>query len=147
MARDKDIAREVLDQRAPNQQALVEHGQALREVIQELRARKEERRQQEGRITELSELVLSLNTQMKGKGKQSHQTPEESAAAAGGGDGGNRPPPPQQGAPGAPDDDDDDDKGEGSRKGRQDERAARRSRRPEDDDDEGAIDRDELRFS
>ena len=64
MASDEEIAREVFDQRAQNQQALVEHGQALREVIQELRASNEERRQQKGRITELSELVLSLNTQI-----------------------------------------------------------------------------------
>ena len=64
MASDEDIAREVLDQRAQNQQALVEDGQAHREVIQELRAINEERRQQEGRILELSELVLYLNTQI-----------------------------------------------------------------------------------
>ena len=149
MARDAEIAREVLDQNTHNQQALVEHRQALREVIQELRASKEERRQQEGRIAELPRLVLSLNTQIKGKGKQSDPTPEQSAAATGGGDCSNRPPPPQQGAPGAPDDDDDDDdeEGEGPRKGRGDERPARKSRRQEDDEDEGAIDPDELRFS
>ena len=33
MARDEEIGREQLDQRAQNQQALLEHGQALREVI------------------------------------------------------------------------------------------------------------------
>ena len=119
MARDEEIAREVLDQNTLNQQALVEHGQALREVRQELRASKVERRQQEGRIVELPRLVLSLNTQIKGKGTQSDPTPEQSAAAAGGGDSGNRPPPPQQGAPREPDDDDDDhdEEGEGPRKG------------------------------
>ena len=58
MARDEDIAGEVLDQRAQNQQALVEHGQALREVIQELRARKEERRQREGRITVMGVVIF-----------------------------------------------------------------------------------------
>ena len=68
MARDEEIGRELLDQRAQNQPALLEHGQALREVIQELRASKEERRPQEGRIAELSKLVISLNAQVKGKG-------------------------------------------------------------------------------
>ena len=68
MARDDEIGRELLAQRAQNQQALLEHGQALRKVIQELRASKEERRQQEGRIAELSKLVISLNAQVKGKG-------------------------------------------------------------------------------
>ena len=42
MARDEEIGRELLAQRAQNQQALLEHGQVLREVIQELRASKEE---------------------------------------------------------------------------------------------------------
>ena len=88
MARDEEIGRELLDQRAQNQQALLEHGQALREVIQELRASREERRQQEGRIAELAELVISLNAQVKGKGKKSDPTPEPSAMAAGGGKGG-----------------------------------------------------------
>ena len=95
-----------------NQQALVEHGQALREVIQELMASKEESRPQEGRFTELSKLVLSGNTQINGKGKLSEPSLEQSAAAPGGGDGCNRPPPPQEGAPGARDDDDDDVEGE-----------------------------------
>ena len=67
MARDKEFGRELLDQRAENQQALLEYRQALSEVIQELRASKEERKQQEGRIAELSELVISLNAQVKGK--------------------------------------------------------------------------------
>ena len=112
MARDEEIGRELLDHRAQNQQALLEDGQALREVIQKLRASKEERREQEGRIVELSELVISLNAQVKGKGKKSDPIPEPSATAAGGRNGGNRPPPPQQAAPGAPgggDSDDDDD--------------------------------------
>ena len=112
MAKDEEIGRELLDQRAQNQQALLEHGQALREVIQELRASKEERRQQEGRIAEPCELVISLNAQVKGKGKKSDSTPEPSAMAVGGGNCGNRPPPLQQATPGAPgggDSDDDDD--------------------------------------
>ena len=88
MARDEEIGRELLDQRAQNQQALLEHVQALREVIQELRASREERRQQEGRIAELAELVISLNAQVKGKRKKSDPTPEPSAMAAGGGKGG-----------------------------------------------------------
>ena len=132
MARDEEIGRELLDQRAQNQQALREHGQALREVIQELRASKEERRQQEGRIAELSELVISLNAQVKGKGKKSDPTPEPSAVAEGGGNGGNRPAPPQQAAPGTPgggDSDDDDNNEEGSEKGRRDERPARTGER------------------
>lgn len=37
MARDKEISREVLDQRNQHQEVPREHGQALREVIQELR--------------------------------------------------------------------------------------------------------------
>lgn len=120
MARDEEIAREVLDQRAQNHQALLEHRQAIKEVIEELRASKEERRQQEGRIAELSELVISLKAQVKGKGKQSDPTPELSVMVVEGGDGGNRPPPPQQGAPGAPGGGDSEDEGEGSGKGRRD---------------------------
>ena len=119
MARDEEIGRELLEQRAQNQQALPEHGQALREVIHELRASKEEQRQQEGRIAELSELVISLN-EVNGKGKKSDPTPEPSARAAGGGNGGNRPPPLEQaasGAPGGGDSDDDGDDEEGPEKG------------------------------
>ena len=133
MARDEEIGRELLHQRAQNQQALWEHGQALREVIQGLRASKEERRHQEGRIAELSELVISLNAQVKGKGEKSDPIPEPSPVAAGGGNGGNRPPPPQQAAPGAPgggDSDDDDDDEEGPEKGRRDERPARKGKGP-----------------
>ena len=148
MARDKEIRRELLDQRAQNQQALLEHGQALREVIQELRASKEEQRQQEGRIAELSELIVSLNAQVKGKGKQSDLTPEQSATAAGGGNGGNRPPPPQQAAPGAPRGGDSNDDDEGPEKGRWDERPARKGRGPEEnEEEEEEATGDELRFS
>ena len=102
MARDKEIGRELLDQRNQHQEVLGEHGQAPREVIQELRESKEERRLPEGRLTKLSELIISLNSQVKGKRKQSDPTPEPSAMAACGGNGGNRPPPSQQAAPGAP---------------------------------------------
>ena len=150
MARDEEIGRELLDQRAQNQQALRAHGQALREVIQELRACKEERRQQEGRIAELSELVISLNAQVKGKGKRSDPTPEPSPLAAGGGNGGNRPPPPQQaatGAPGGGDSDDDDDDEEGPDKGRRDERPARKGKGPEEKEEEEEATWDDLRFS
>ena len=98
MARDKGIGRELLDQIVQNQHARLEHGQALREVIEELRASKEEQRQQEGTIAELSEVILSLNAQIKGNRKQSDPTPERSPTAAGGGNSGNRPPPPQQAA-------------------------------------------------
>ena len=98
MVRDEEIGRELLDHRARNQQALLEHRQALREVIIELRASKEERRQQEGTIAEHSELILSLNPQIKGNRKQSDPTPERSPTPAGIGNGGNRPPPPQQAA-------------------------------------------------
>ena len=49
-------------------------------------------------MTELSELIVSLNAEVKGKGKQSDPTLEQSATAAGGGNSGNQPPPPQQAA-------------------------------------------------
>ena len=152
MARDEEIRRELLNQIAQNQEALLEQGQALREVIQELRASKEERRQQEGRIAELSKLpvVISLNAQVKGKGKKSDPTPEPSATAAGGGHGGNRPPPPQQAAPGAPrgeDIDDDNDDEEGPEQRRRDERPSRKRQGPEQNEDEEETTWDELRFS
>ena len=137
MARDEEIGRELLDQSAQNQQALLEHRQALRVVIQELRARKEERRQQEGRIAKLSELVISLNAQVKGKGKKSDLTPEPSTTAAAGENGGKRPPPLQQAAPGASrggDSDDDGDDKEGPEKGTRDERPARRGKGPEENE-------------
>ena len=140
----------MLDQRAPNQHALLEHGQALREVIQELRASKEERRRQEGRIAELSELVISLNAEVKGKGKQADPRPEPSARAAGGGNGGNRPPPPQQAAPGAPgggDSDDNDEEEEGPGKRRHDERPARKGKEPEENEEEQEATWAELWFS
>ena len=150
MARDEEIRRELLDQRAQNQQALLEHRQALREVIQELRASKEERRQQEGRIAERSELVIALNAQVTGKGKKSDPTPEPSARAARGGNSGNRPPLPQQAAPGAPgggDSDDDEDQDEGPEKGRQDERPATKGKGPEENEEVEEATWDELRFS
>ena len=128
----------------------MEDGQALREVIRELRASKEERRQQEGRIAERSELVISLNAQVKGKGKKSDPTPEPSATAARGGNSGNRPPPPQQAAPRAPgggDSDDDEDEDEGPEKGRLDERPATRGNGPEQNEEEEEATGDELRFS
>ena len=150
MAGDEEIGRERLDHRAQNQQALLEDGQALREVIQELRASKEERREQEGRIVELSELIISLNAQVKGKGKKSDPTPEPSATAAGARNGGNRPPPPQQAAPGAPgggDSDDNDDDEKGPEKGRRDERPTRKEKGPEENEEEDEATWDELRFS
>ena len=148
MARDEEIGRELLDQRAQNQQALLEYCQALKEVIQELRASKEERRQQEGRIAELSELVISLNAWVKGKGKRSDPTLEPSATAVRRGNGDNRPPPPQQAAPGAPGDgDSDDDDNEGQEKGRQDEIPARKGKGPEENQEEEEATWDELQFS
>ena len=150
MARDEEIGRDLLDQRAQNQQALLQHGQALREVIQELRASGEQRRQQGGRVAGLSELLISLNAQVEGKGKKSDHTPEPSATAAGGGNGGNRPPPPQQAAPGAPgggNSDDDDDDEEGPEKQRRDERHARKGKGPEENEKEEEATWDELRFS
>ena len=148
MARDKQIGREQLDQRAQTQQALLEPAQALREVIQELRVSKEERRQQEGWIAELSEVIVSQNAQVKGKGKQADPTPERSATGAGGGNGGNPRPPPEQAAPGAPGGSDREDDDEEARKGRRDERPARKNKAAEDNEDE--VEKatwDQLRFS
>ena len=118
------------------------------ELVNQREAREESDRQ----LTEMKEMLKSLLSQVKGKGKQSDPTPERSMAAGGDG-GGNRAPPSQQGAPGAPGGGDSDNNREGPRKGRRDERPARRSRKPrreedeEDDDDEGMADPDELRFS
>ena len=69
MARHEDIEQQLLDQRKQHQDVLPEHVQGLRELIQELRESKEERGQLEGSLTELSEWSVSLNAQVKGKGK------------------------------------------------------------------------------
>ena len=102
MASDKEISRELLNRRNQYQEILQKDSQALREDLQELRESKEERRLQEGRLTELFELIVSLNIQVKGKGKQSDPTREKSPKAVGGGTSSNGSPPLQQGAPGAP---------------------------------------------
>ena len=84
---------------------------------------------------ELTEQVTSLNSKVKGKGKQSDPTPEPSAAGGVGGVG-NRDPPQIFGA-GAPggsddgDDDDEDDEDDDRRKGRNDKTPADKGRQYE----------------
>ena len=76
---------------------LTGHDVILKEVIQELRKTQEERGHLEERVVELMGQVTSINSQVKGKGKQSDPTPEPSAAGGVGG-GGNREPPENFGA-------------------------------------------------
>ena len=112
---------------------LVSHDATLKKIIQELTKSREERGQLEEQMMELTEQVTSLNSQVKGKGKQSNPTPEPSAAGGVGG-GGNGDPPEHFGA-GAPggsddgDDDDDDDEDYDRRKGRNDKTPANKERR------------------
>ena len=79
---------------------LVGHDATLKEVIQELRKCREERGHLEQRVMELTEQVTSLNSQVKGKGKQSDPTPEP--GMAGGVGGGGNGDPPENFAAGAP---------------------------------------------
>ena len=129
---------------------LVAHDTTLQEVIQELRQSREERGHLEERVIELTEQVTSLNSQVKGKGKQSDPTPEPSAAGGVGG-GGNGDPPENFGAGASGgsddgDDDDEDDEDDDRRNGRNDKTPADKGRwdeRPADN--EGT--EDENRFS
>ena len=69
--RDELMGQEMLTKRAEYQRVLVGHDATLKEVIQELRKSTEEHRHLEERVVELMEQVTSLNSQVKGKGKQS----------------------------------------------------------------------------
>ena len=90
--RDELMGQEMLTQRAEYQRVLVGHDATLKEVIEELRKSRDKSGLLEERVMELTEQVTSLNSQVKGKGKQSDPTPEPSAAGGVGG-GGNRDPP------------------------------------------------------
>ena len=133
--RDELMGQEMLTQRAEYQRLLVGHDATLKEVVEELRKSLEKRGHLEERVMELTEQVASLNSQVKGKGKQFDSTPEPSAAGGVGG-GGNRDPPENFGA-GAPggsddgDDDDEDDEDDARRKGRNDKPPADKGRRDE----------------
>ena len=126
------------------------HDATLKEVGEELRKSREERGHLEERVMELTAQVTSLNSQVKGKGKQSDPTPEPSVAGGVGG-GGKRDPLENFGA-GAPggsddgDDDDEDDEDDDGRKGRKDQTPADKGRRDERPaDNEGS--EEENRFS
>ena len=127
------MGQELLKQRAEYQRVLVGHDATLKEVIQELRKSQEEHGHLEERIVELMEQVSSLNSQVKGKGKQSDPTSEPSLAGGVGGDGNGDPPENfGAGAPGGSDDGDDDnedDKDDDRRKGRKDRIPADKGRR------------------
>ena len=69
------MGQELLKQRAEYQRVLVGHDATHKEVIQELRKSREKRGHLEERVVELMEQVTSLNSQVKGKGKQSDPTP------------------------------------------------------------------------
>ena len=79
---------------------LVGDDTTLEEGILELRKRREECGNLEECVVELTEQVSALNSEVKGKGKQSNPTSEPSAAGGVGG-GGNGEPPENFGA-GAP---------------------------------------------
>ena len=132
--RDELMGQEMLTQRAEYQRVLVGHDATLKEVVEELRKSREERGHLEERVMELTEQVTSLNSQVKGKGKQSDPTPEPSAADGVGG-GGNGDPPENfgAGAPGGSDDgdDDEDDEDDDRRKGRNDKTPANKGRQDE----------------
>ena len=129
------MRQEMLTQRAEDQMVPVGHDAMLKEVIQELRKSGKERGHLEERVVELTEQVASLNSQVKGKGKQSDPIPEPSAAG-GVGAGGNGEPPKNFGA-GAPggsddgDDDDEDDEDDDRRRSRNDKTPADKGRRDE----------------
>ena len=133
--RDEVMGQEMLTQRAKYHRVLVGHDATLKEVVKELRKSREERGHLEERVMELTEQVTSLNSQVKGKGKQSDPRPEPSAAGGVGG-GGNGDPPENFGA-GAPggsddgDDDDEDDEDDDRRKSRKDRIPADKGRRDE----------------
>ena len=144
------MGQEMLTQRAKYQRVLVGHDTTLKEVVEQPRKRQEERGQLEERVMELTEQATSLNSQVKGKGKQSDPTPEPSAAGGVGG-GGNEDPPENFGAT-APrgsddgDDNDDDVEDDDRRKGWNNKTPANKGRRDERPvDNEGT--KEENRFS
>ena len=144
------MGQEMLTQRAEYEPVLVGHDATLKEAVEELRKSGEEWGHLEEQVMELTEQVTSLNSQVKGKGKQSDPTPEPSAAGGVGG-GGNRDLPGNFGA-GAPagsddgDDDDEDDEDDDRRKGRKDGIPAHKGRQDERPaDNEGT--EEENRFS
>ena len=85
--RDELMGQDMLTQRAEYQHLLVGHDATRKEVIEELRKSREKSGLREERVMELTEQVTSLNSQVKGKRKQSHPTPEPSAAGGVGGGG------------------------------------------------------------
>ena len=129
------MGQEMLTQSVEYQPVLVGKKATLKEVIQELRKSQEERGHLEEPVMELMEQVTSLNSQVKGKGKQSDPTPERSAAGRVGGDGNGDPPPKfGAGAPGGSeggDDDDENDEDDDRRKGRNDKTPGNKGRREE----------------
>ena len=69
------MGQEMLTQRAEYQSVLEGHDATLKEVIQKLRKSGQERGHLEECVMELMEQVTSLNSKVKGKGKQSDPTP------------------------------------------------------------------------
>ena len=140
---------EILTQRAEHQPVLVGHDATLIEVIHELIKSREERGHLEEHVVELTEQVISLNSQVTEKGKQSNPSPKPSVAGGvGGGRNGDRPETFGAGARGGSHDrdDDEDDEDNDRRKGRNDRTPAdkgRRDERPADNEEMEA----ENRFS
>ena len=132
---DELMGQEMLTQWAEYQRVLVGHDATLKDVVEELSNSREERGHLEERVMELTEQVTSLNSQVKGKGKQSDSTPEPSAAGRVG-SGRNGEPPEKFGAEGRGgsddgDDDDEDDEDDDRRKDRNDKTPANKGRQDE----------------
>ena len=138
MDRDLLLEEEIVRINEQHKRGLANHEISNNLVRDELRHDQESREAQDAEIAALKALVEQLMGQVKGKGKVSNPTPEDS------GPGGGRPPPPPRhgtaGAPGGGGGGDPYDEGEGSgrtpdqsRKGRRDKRPA--PQREEDDYD------------
>ena len=81
------MGQDMFTQRAEYQRVLVGHNATLKEVVEEPRKSREESGHLEEWVMELTEQLTSLNSQVKGKGKQYDPTPEPSAAHGVGGSG------------------------------------------------------------
>jgi len=97
MGKDEQLGQELLDTKAQLQLEQKNHERILNAMMAELEAIKETRERQESHIAELTTVVTSLVSQVKGK--RSNPSPEQSAGATGG-EGGGRPPATMDGAAG-----------------------------------------------
>jgi len=128
MSRDQQLGQEPLDMRAQHRRERQNHKRRINPMLTELEGNKEVREGQESHIAELTEVVTSMMSQVRGK--RSTPTLEPSAGADEGG--GGRPHPTMHGAVGGTPDpgDSDGEESRNKRTARHDARPVRRNEKP-----------------